>query len=58
MEQMGKDRWRNLEIWKLADDLAYDIYVTTREFPKEELFGLTSQLRRAGLSVLKRSYSG
>jgi four helix bundle protein len=48
---MSQDRWKNLEIWKLADDLAYDIYVATRDFPKEELFGLTSQLRRAGLSV-------
>lgn len=48
---MSKDRWRNLEIWKLADNLAYDIYMTTREFPREELFGLTSQLRRAALSV-------
>lgn len=48
---MSKDRWRNLEIWKLADDLAYDIYVATREFPREELFGLTSQIRRAALSV-------
>ena len=48
---MSKDRWRNLEIWKLADDLAYYIYVASREFPREELFGLTSQLRRAALSV-------
>jgi len=48
---MSEDRWKKLEVWKLADDLVYDIYITTREFPKEELFGLTSQLRRAALSV-------
>ena len=48
---MSEDRWRNLEVWKLADNLAYDIYMTTREFPREELYGLTSQIRRAALSV-------
>ena len=48
---MSEDRWKKLEVWKLADNLAYDIYMTTREFPSEELFGLTSQLRRAALSV-------
>jgi four helix bundle protein len=48
---MSEDRWKNLEIWKLADSLAYDIYIETRKFPKEEVFGLTSQLRRAALSV-------
>jgi four helix bundle protein len=48
---VGEDRWRNLEVWQLADALALRIYQETRGFPKEELFGLTSQLRRAALSV-------
>jgi four helix bundle protein len=45
------ERWRNLEIWQRADDLARSVYRTTRTFPPEELYGLTSQLRRAALSV-------
>jgi four helix bundle protein len=47
----SEDRWKNLEIWKLADDLAYKVYEATRTFPQEEKYGITSQLRRASLSV-------
>lgn len=45
------DRWRNLEVWKLADEFALQIYKTTKDFPKEETYGLTSQLRRSALSI-------
>ena len=48
---MAEERWEKLEVWKLADELAYQVYITTRDFPKEEIYGLTSQLRRAALSV-------
>ncbi|HEY1490184.1 MAG TPA: four helix bundle protein [Verrucomicrobiae bacterium] len=37
--------------WKLADDLTVALYERTRIFPREELYGLTSQLRRAAYSV-------
>lgn len=37
--------------WKLADDLTVAIYERTRTFPREEIYGLTSQLRRAAYSV-------
>jgi len=40
-----------LDVFWLADELAMEIYRATNQFPKSELFGLTSQLRRAGLSV-------
>jgi len=43
--------YKKLLVWKKADQLAYQIYVVTRDFPKEEIYGITSQLRRAGLSV-------
>jgi four helix bundle protein len=45
------DRWKNLEAWQLSDKLAHEVYKFTKAFPKEELYGLTSQLRRAALSV-------
>ena len=48
---MSDDRWKKLEVWKLADELAHRVYVSTRKFPKEELYGLTSQIRRAALSI-------
>ena len=40
-----------MNVWKKADEMAYQIYIATKTFPKEEIFGLTSQLRRAALSV-------
>jgi len=43
--------YKNLIVWKIADELVNLIYDLTVNFPKEELYGLTSQLRRAGLSV-------
>jgi four helix bundle protein len=43
--------YTKIETWKLADDLTVAVYVRTRSFPKEEVYGLTSQLRRASYSV-------
>jgi four helix bundle protein len=40
-----------IDAWRLADDLTVAIYERTRGFPREELYGLTSQLRRAAYSV-------
>jgi four helix bundle protein len=43
--------YTKIEAWKLADDLTVTVYERTRSFPKEEVYGLTSQLRRASYSV-------
>lgn len=43
--------YRGLIVWQKADELAFDIYITTRRFPKDEQYGLTSQLRRAAISI-------
>ena len=42
---------RKLEAFTLADALALRIYAVTREFPDDEKYGLTSQLRRAAVSI-------
>jgi len=43
--------YRDLKVWQLAMDLAELCYQTTRRFPKDELYGMTSQIRRAAASV-------
>ncbi|HXX33246.1 MAG TPA: four helix bundle protein [Thermodesulfobacteriota bacterium] len=43
--------YENLEVWKEAIDLAVTIYSVTDNFPKEETYGLTSQLRKAAVSI-------
>jgi four helix bundle protein len=43
--------FRDLEVWQQAVELAADVYQLTQSYPPEERFGLTSQLRRAAVSV-------
>jgi four helix bundle protein len=45
--------YRDLEVWKNGVKLAKDIYRLTETFPNHELYALTSQLRRASVSVMK-----
>ena len=44
-------KFEKLEIWKLAIDIADNIHTLTRNFPKEEMFSLTDQIRRSSRSV-------
>lgn len=43
--------YRNLLVWRKAHSLTIALYRVTKSFPKEELFGLTSQIRRASVSI-------
>lgn len=43
--------FRDLLVWQLSVELAVEVYALTKTFPKEEQFGLTSQLRRAAVSI-------
>ena len=43
--------FHDLEVWRAAHTFVLDVYPMTAAFPKQELFGLTSQLRRAAVSV-------
>jgi len=50
MAEMAKS-FRDLRVWNAAHEWVLEIYKVTTRFPREELFGLTSQLRRAAVSV-------
>ncbi len=43
--------YRELIVWQKSVDLVGDIYRITRDFPRDEMFGLTAQMRRAAVSV-------
>jgi four helix bundle protein len=43
--------FKKLEAWKRAMELVKDVYMLTKHYPKEELYGLTGQTRRAAVSV-------
>ncbi len=43
--------FRDLEVWKLGMDMVADIYAITKLFPKDEMYGLVSQMRRAAVSI-------
>ena len=43
--------FKNLKVWKKAHELTLVLYQSTRTFPKDEIYGLTSQIRRAAASI-------
>jgi four helix bundle protein len=43
--------YRDLEVWKISHKLTLELYAVSKKFPKDEMFGLTSQLRRAAISI-------
>jgi four helix bundle protein len=50
--------FKDLKCWQKAFDLTISIYRATRAFPKEETYGLTSQLRRTAVSVVSNIAEG
>jgi four helix bundle protein len=43
--------FRELEVWKLGKKIVLDVYRVTKDFPKEEMYGLVAQMRRAAVSI-------
>lgn len=43
--------YKDLIVWKKAIDLVMKVYQLTKSFPRDELFGLTSQMRRSAVSI-------
>jgi four helix bundle protein len=50
--------YRDLQVWRLAINLSTEVYATTSSFPKNEIFGLCSQLQRAAVSVASNIAEG
>jgi four helix bundle protein len=49
---------KDLDVWKTAVELAIDVYKATRSFPREELFGLSAQMRRSAVSIASNIAEG
>lgn len=52
------DSFRDLRVWQDAYSLALTLYKATKEFPSDEIYGLTAQLRRAAVSVMANIAEG
>lgn len=50
--------YRDLRVWQRAIELSIAIYKLTADFPREEIYGLSSQLRRAGVSIASNIAEG
>jgi four helix bundle protein len=48
---MKKQTYQDLKIWQQAHELALEIYSLTASFPKEEMYGITSQIKRSATSI-------
>ncbi|HEU4888365.1 MAG TPA: four helix bundle protein [Thermoanaerobaculia bacterium] len=55
---MSKSIYRDLEVWQKSRALASRVYQLTLSFPRSEMFGLTSQMRRASISVISNIAEG
>jgi four helix bundle protein len=43
--------FRNLRVWKKSHRLTLDVYAVSKAFPRDEIFGLTTEMRRASASI-------
>lgn len=51
MENRKRHNYKNLKIWKLGIEIVDDVFELIDDFPKEEKFGLSSQLSRCSVSI-------
>lgn len=58
MEKKIIHGYKDLVVWQKAVKLIVEIYVLTENFPKEEIYGLTSQMRRASVSIASNIAEG
>ena len=51
MDKKKVESYHDLIVWQKGIELVNDIYLITKNFPREELYGLTSQIRRSAISI-------
>ncbi|MFH1370885.1 MAG: four helix bundle protein [Planctomycetota bacterium] len=55
---MAIKTYRDLQIWQIGIEIVTDIYGVTKKFPKEETYGLASQMRRSAISIPSNAAEG
>lgn len=55
---MGFLNYQDLEVWQACRKLVKEVYLVSKDFPKEETYGLTSQSKRAAISVISNIAEG
>ncbi len=58
MNLISGSNFKDLEVWQLARQLAVAVYKVSKQFPKDERFGLTEQVRRASVSIASNIAEG
>jgi four helix bundle protein len=51
VKKVSVQDFRNLKVWEKAHSLTLDVYKAGKTFPREEMYGMTSQMRRASVSI-------
>lgn len=54
----GRGTYRTLNVYQSAHELVKEVYIVTRKYPRDEIFGLTSQMRRSAVSVAANIVEG
>ncbi len=52
------ESFRDLKIWQKGIEIVKDVYTLTKDFPKEEIYGLTAQMRRSAISMPSNTAEG
>jgi four helix bundle protein len=52
------NNYKRLEVWKVAIDLVSEVYKLSKKLPKEEMFALTSQIKRCSVSIASNIAEG
>ncbi|MDX1950398.1 MAG: four helix bundle protein [Rickettsiales bacterium] len=58
MAEKQNKGFENLEVWKYSINLIKEIYLVTKNYPKEEVYGLTAQIRRSAISIASNISEG
>ncbi|MEK6746845.1 MAG: four helix bundle protein [Pseudomonadota bacterium] len=58
VEKMLQRGYKDLQVWQKSMDFVDAVYIATKSFPKDEVYGLTSQLRRSAVSVASNIAEG